>query len=146
MGGKSSKPLRDSARTVLARRQVPTPNDPPSHTAVPISTPSIQHADMPHVSSKSIPLADEKPEEIPHIKRDDEPKMQSSSTMPRPPSSSDFNNPTGAPLPPDLLAAISKWQVRKKVAALPSEKVRFLLRFQYVKLTFIDIFDNNIGA
>eukprot|EP01033_Poteriospumella_lacustris_P003286 gene3286-2422_t len=142
MGGKSSKPLRDAGRAVLARRQVPV--EPPVHVP-PQATPSVQHVDMPHAHHEPAP-AREEPAHLPHVPSEDkriplqmEPpapssSQQSSTVEPpvfpeqRPPSSDDFSNPSGAPLPPDLLAAISKWQVRKNVAPQAPksiEKARF---------------------
>jgi hypothetical protein len=135
MGGKSSKPLRDAGRAVLARRQVPV--EPPVHVP-PQATPSVQHVDMPHAHHEPAP-AREEPAHLAHVPSEDkriplqmespapsssqsQSQSQSSTVEPpvfpeqRPPSSDDFSNPSGAPLPPDLLAAISKWQVRKNVA------------------------------
>lgn len=136
MGGKSSKPLRDAGRAVLARRQVPVES--PSVHMPPQSTPSMQHVDMPHAHHEPAPAREEPVrivhEPSKHIPLQTEPPSASSSSQSsssssqsstveppvfpeqRPPSSDDFSNPSGAPLPPDLLAAISKWQVRKNVA------------------------------
>lgn len=155
MGGNASKPLRDSARVVLARRQIPTPTDVP---VPPQITPSIQHADIPHVATP--PPSNENP--VHHLPTSSvssngpsDAHLHDPNVTPGPSSSAPFNefNPSAAPLPPDLLAAISKWQVRKNVASSPSGNVCHLLLsvlilswFTAICLSLLILFPAHIGS
>lgn len=133
MGSKASKPLRDSARNVLARRQMPVPPS-ESSPSIPVTpqVPSLEHADL--ATPPPAPSMNSKPIDI-------NPEVHSSSSAvfeqenppsPQPPSSTSNSSAAAhnaAPLPPDLLAAISKWQVTKKVIN-PYDNVRYFC-FEY---------------
>ncbi len=130
MGGNASKPLRDSARTVLARRQIPVASDLPTPPQI---TPSIQHADSVHAhpTPSTTPF---QPTDVPvdhfpatgeksNATQEQENHNYSTSPNISPPVPPSAFDQSGAPLPPDLLAAISKWQVRKNVGSNPYIKV-----------------------